>query len=717
MERYNIAGYCRISVDEEMDRENTSIENQKAIIEDFVHHKFPDSTLVFYEDRDRSGYTFEQREGYQQMRKKLMSHEFDILIVKDFSRFSRRNSKGLVELEDLRDAGIRIIAIGDGIDYPTYDDWTAIQFRFLINEMPVTDTSKKVKTVINKRQSEGKWICSVPYGYVLTNTKKMTFEVDEPAAEVVRTIFKLYNQGYGYKKIANHLTDQHIPTPRMYEKMRKEAMGEEYKVKAKDQWSIVTISEILRNDFYIGTLRQGKYYRKKINGSDVKADESDHIVFENHHEPIIDYRTFAITQELLKKRTNSHYRGVKKYDNVYSGFLFCGDCGSPMFPMSRKDLAPAYRCGTYHTRGVKGCTSHHTRVDVLDNLMKSYIRKVKDNSVSMIQILNESLRNEQQAVKENTNTLDMLKNQIEDCKAEIKMLARQKARDIMKNPEKEDILSETYDEMINELANRIEGLQNQYELTANRRNTIVKVNRIAKTALDIFDDILNKDKLEKTDLEFILEKITVYEDRVEIVLKSDIDTILSLNSMENIDGLQFESDKREGIIVQKSRNHLDKILSVNVISEGDPLEIFTDNDGEVVFKKYSPVGEMSPFTATYADVLSRACGMPVLICDRDHVVAVAGVSRKEFMEKRISSQLEEIIEQRRTKVAVAGESKRIAPVEGVDRYVGVVSPIITSGDVVGAVCLLLPESGAVPTEGDVKLAQVAAAFLGKQMEE
>lgn len=153
------------------------------------------------------------------------------------------------------------------------------------------------------------------------------------------------------------------------------------------------------------------------------------------------------------------------------------------------------------------------------------------------------------------------------------------------------------------------------------------------------------------------------------------------------------------------------------IREGDPLEIFTDNDGEVVFKKYSPVGEMSPFTATYADVLSRACGMPVLICDRDHIVAVAGVSRKEYMERRISSQLEEIIEQRRTKVAVAGESKRIPPTDGVDRYVGVVSPIIAAGDVIGAVCMLLPETGAVPNESDVKLAQVAAAFLGKQMEE
>ena len=115
--KYSIAGYCRISVDEEMDRDNTSIENQKAIITDFVKRKFPDSTLEFYEDRDRSGYTFEQREGYQELRKKMLRMEYDILIVKDFSRFSRRNSKGLVELEDLRDAGMRIISIGDNARY------------------------------------------------------------------------------------------------------------------------------------------------------------------------------------------------------------------------------------------------------------------------------------------------------------------------------------------------------------------------------------------------------------------------------------------------------------------------------------------------------------------------------------------------------------------------------------------------------------------------
>ena len=210
-----IAGYCRISVDEELDRDNTSIENQKAIIRDFVGHKFPGAELVFFEDRDRSGYTFEQREGYQAMRRELMAHRLDILVIKDFSRFSRRNSRGLVELEDLRDAGARIISIGDTIDFPNDDDWLKIQFQFLINEMPVTDTSKKVKSVIRRRQEDGKWICAAPYGYIVN--KKQQFEVVPVEAEIVRRIYRLYIDGWGYKKIANTLTDEGVPTPRVDE--------------------------------------------------------------------------------------------------------------------------------------------------------------------------------------------------------------------------------------------------------------------------------------------------------------------------------------------------------------------------------------------------------------------------------------------------------------------------------------------------------------------
>lgn len=166
-EAFAIAGYVRISVDDEKNQKNISIENQRATIAEYVKARFPGSSLTYFEDRDRSGYTFEQREDYQAMWRGLMAHRYDILVVKDFSRFSRRNSRGLVELEDLRDAGVRIVSIGDAIDFPNDDDWLKIQFQFVINEMPVTDTSKKVRGVIQRRQLDGEWLCAAPYGYTI----------------------------------------------------------------------------------------------------------------------------------------------------------------------------------------------------------------------------------------------------------------------------------------------------------------------------------------------------------------------------------------------------------------------------------------------------------------------------------------------------------------------------------------------------------------------
>ncbi|MFR4988532.1 recombinase zinc beta ribbon domain-containing protein [Anaerotruncus colihominis] len=133
-------------------------------------------------------------------------------------------------------------------------------------------------------------------------------------ADIVRTIFRLYNEeGWGYKKIANYLTEQGISTPRMAERGRKEAAGAEYRRTVKSVWAIVTV------------------------------------------------------------------QGIKKYDNVYSGFLTCSDCGAPMFAMSRSDQKPAYTCGTYHRCDRAGCTSHYIRVDKLDDLLKLYIRRVMDH--------------------------------------------------------------------------------------------------------------------------------------------------------------------------------------------------------------------------------------------------------------------------------------------------------------------------------------------------
>ena len=731
-ETFDIAGYCRISVDDELDRDNVSIENQKAIIEDFVRQKFPGSSLTFYEDRDRSGYTFEQREGYQAMRKGLMSHQYDILVVKDFSRFSRRNSRGLVELEDLRDAGVRIISIGDSIDFPNDDDWLKIQFQFLINEMPVTDTSKKVKNVIKRRQADGKWICAAPYGYIVN--KRQEFEVVPTEADVVRTIFRLYNdEGWGYKKIANYLTDQGIPTPRMAERDRKEAAGEDYKRPVKSAWAIVTVQGILDNDFYIGTLRQGKYTRKKINGRDVRRDVDEQIVIEHHHQAIIDYRTFATTRALREKRTTSHYRGVKKYDNVYSGFLVCGDCGAPMFAMSRGELRPAYTCGTYHRRGRSGCTSHHIRADKLDELLKRYVQQVMDHSKDMLQRLNEDLAHEQEDVAGTEQSADHLAQVLEELQEELKVTKRQRIRDLMKHPDQEELLEQTYDELEEDLQKRIEGIGHQIELLSDKRNTIIRVNRAAKTALEVFGDILRKDRLERRDLELIIRQIKVYEDRLEIQLQADVDSILRSGTLpeetagETVaaiaqipgDTINFKSGMGHIspiTIVQRSEKRRDKVFHANVISDGDPLEIYTDRDGSVIFKKYSLMGGLTEFAGQLCDTLNRTTGRTAVITDRDNIISVSGAPRRELMDKQISPDLERLMEGRQIYQHKGGEDGIPLCADDGRFFLDTVAPILSEGDVLGSVVFTSPEDELGGGEVEYKLAQSIAAFVGTHLE-
>lgn len=153
------------------------------------------------------------------------------------------------------------------------------------------------------------------------------------------------------------------------------------------------------------------------------------------------------------------------------------------------------------------------------------------------------------------------------------------------------------------------------------------------------------------------------------------------------------------------------------IREGDPLEIYTATDGEVIFKKYSPVGELSVFAAQYADVLSRISSLPTIICDRDHVIAAAGVSKREFLERRITTTLENYMENRRSFAARREDITLVQPIEGIDRNAAVIYPIIAAGDVTGAVVMLMSDTIKVPSDSEIKLAQSAAAFLGKQMEE
>ena len=203
-----------------------------------------------------------------------------------------------------------------------------------------------------------------------------------------------------------------------------------------------------------------------------------------------------------------------------------------MFSMSRPDLAPAYTCGTYHRRGRAGCTSHHIRVDKLDELMRLYIRRVMNGSAAMIEQLNADLAQEDNQVVETEQSADNLAELLDELTEELKVTKRQRIREIMKHPENEASIEELYEEMETELQGKIDGLKHQIDLLSDRRNTIIEANRTAKTALEVFDDLLHKPKMERNDLELMIEKIDVFEDHLEVHLQADIDELLHCTAEE-----------------------------------------------------------------------------------------------------------------------------------------------------------------------------------------
>ncbi|MBR1383762.1 MAG: AbrB/MazE/SpoVT family DNA-binding domain-containing protein [Ruminococcus sp.] len=151
------------------------------------------------------------------------------------------------------------------------------------------------------------------------------------------------------------------------------------------------------------------------------------------------------------------------------------------------------------------------------------------------------------------------------------------------------------------------------------------------------------------------------------------------------------------------------------IREGDPLEIFTNTDGEVIFKKFSPIGEISDGALQAAEVIAKLGGAPAVIFDMDHVVAVSGLPRKEYSQRRLSPALEEMLESRKSyEYGRGGEVFR--PVEGISANALAVSPIISNGDITGAVAFMSSKEGEYATEKQTMLCRAAAMFLGKQIE-
>ena len=199
--------------------------------------------------------------------------------------------------------------------------------------------------------------------------------------------------------------------------------------------------------------------------------------------------------------------------------------------------------------------------------------------------------------------------------------------------------------------------------------------------------------------------------------QADIVSLLKTGALPE-DTINFNSgtENIENTLIQSSKNHEDKVFRVSVISSGDPLEIYTEKDGEVIFKKYSPMGDLTDFAAQICESIGKNTGHIAAVSDRDAVIAAYGVQRRELMDKHCSQELEQLMEARKIYRYQPGQAK-IYPSDASERYyLGVSAPILSEGDLMGCVMLLLEEQDAPLGEAEQKLVQTVAGFLGRQME-
>ena len=364
--------YPRLSHEDELQGESNSISNQKRILETYAKQN-GFSNLRWYTDDGYSGANF-QRPGFQAMLADIEAGKVGTVIVKDMSRLGRNYLQvGMYTEMIFPQKGVRFIAINDGVDSAQGDNDFA-PLRNIFNEWLVRDTSKKIKAVKRSKGMSGKPVTSKPvYGYLMDEDEN--FIIDEEAAPVVKQIYRLCLAGNGPTKIARMLTEQQIPTPGTLE-YRRTGSTRRYHPGYECKWATNTVVHLLENREYTGCLVNFKTEKPsyKLKHS-IENPPEKQAVFENHHEPIIDRETWERVQELRKQRKRPN-----RYDEVglFSGILFCADCGSVMYQQryqTDKRKQDCYICGSYKKR-TADCTAHFIRTDLLTAGVLSNLRKV-----------------------------------------------------------------------------------------------------------------------------------------------------------------------------------------------------------------------------------------------------------------------------------------------------------------------------------------------------
>lgn len=511
-------GYVRLSRDD--DRRNyVSIENQKLIITQYAseNHLVIDR---WYEDDGVSGYKFD-RPGFNQLMADL-DKDIDLVLVKDFSRLGRHNAKVLLLLDEFQERGKHLIAIDDRYDSMRTNDDT-IGIKTWYNEKYIKDTSQKIKRALNARQKEGTLMTQPPFGYRRNPKDKSVIEIVSKEATHIRRIYDLYLQGFGYRMIANHLTENQIPTPSQIHHEQELQEGKITGRRISDRWSDAMVRDILGNDFYIGTLRLRKRARSTVHGKDKRVPKNEQYVFENHHPAIIEKDAFDLVQDIKKKRVKNNYRGSRKQGDLtkapspFGGCLFCKDCKSRLTPIRRTANGSErkyYICTTYNTKGRRFCPKAHLieEKSLMEDLM-AYITLCRNSfseAIAAYPVENlEDFNREKKTVSEEYTEIQ---NHINELKGQLKVLFAQKIRDLSNAHGNEDIIHESYNALQQDILSQIARLKEQLE---NRNPSLTNNdNRKEKfqNALQITDSVIEKGTLDRRDIEILVERIEVDKD-------------------------------------------------------------------------------------------------------------------------------------------------------------------------------------------------------------
>ena len=386
--------------DDDQQRESNSISNQKAMLEEFAARQ-GFTNIVHFTDDGISGTCFD-RPGFLAMMKEVEVGNVEYLCIKDMSRMGRDYLKVGQIMEILRQRGVRLIAINDGVDSARGDD-DFTPFRNIMNEYYARDTSRKIRSTFQSKGKSGKHLTgTVIYGY-LWNEARDQWLVDPEAAEVVKRIFAMTIDGYGPYQIASKLKEEKILIPSAYLAQHGEGVNKNKTFKDVYGWGSSTICNILEKREYLGhtiNFKTRKHFKDKKSHY---VPEDEWTIFENTHEAIIDQQTFDLVQKI---RGN-----VRRYPDGWgeaaplTGLLYCADCGGKMYVHRTNNgkRISQYTCSQYTKVpcGTLCKTQHRINEDVVLSLVSEMLKAIaeyaKHDRAEFVRVVQEAQSSQQTA--------------------------------------------------------------------------------------------------------------------------------------------------------------------------------------------------------------------------------------------------------------------------------------------------------------------------------